>query len=278
MFQNRKILIATKHQKEEVFAPLLKQHFGMECYVAYHFDTDSLGAFTGEVERKEDPLTTLRNKCVNALRGTSFDLVIASEGSFGPHPANYFITAGDELILLLDLKNNFEILARELTTETNFNARNVRTYQELLEFSSVVGFPKHRLILRKSIDDFEEIHKGIGDPEELKNRFNDLLKKYGSVYAETDMRAMYNPTRMKSIERGVGQLIESMKSNCPSCKTPGFSVRKSEAGLPCEWCNAPTKSPKNHIKTCIKCDFEERIQNPNNRKTEDPTYCDLCNP
>lgn len=278
MFTNRKILIATKHHKEKVIAPLLEQHFGMDCSIAHHFDTDSLGTFTGEIERKEDPLLTLRNKCLHALEGTNFDLAIASEGSFGPHPTNYFITAGDELILLLDRKNNIELLARELTTETNFNARTIQSYQELLEFSSIIGFPQHRLIMRKSMDDFEDIYKGIGDAKELKNRFDALLKKYGKAYIETDMRAMYNPTRMKSIERGLHHLIESMKSLCPSCKTPGFTVRKSESGLPCAWCNTPTKSPKNDIKTCIKCDFEERIPYPNNRREEDPTYCDICNP
>jgi hypothetical protein len=270
MFNNRKILIATKHQKENVIAPLLKKHFAMQCFVAEHFDTDSLGTFTGEIERREDPITTLRNKCLGALKGTSFDLVIASEGSFGPHPSNGFITAGDELILLLDKKNNLEILTRELTTKTNFNAKIVKSKNELIEFSELVGFPEHRLILRRASDCFSEIYKGIGELKELEDTFKLLMKKFGQVYVETDMRAMFNPTRMNSIEIAMQHLVLSMQSYCPNCETPGFSVRKSEIGLPCAWCNAPTK--------CIKCDFEELIPYPNKKKWEDPAYCDFCNP
>ena len=31
---------------------------GVKCFVAENFDTDLLGTFTGEVERKDDPITT----------------------------------------------------------------------------------------------------------------------------------------------------------------------------------------------------------------------------
>ncbi len=58
MFNNRKLVIATKHEKQIVIAPLLEKELGVRCVVAKNFDTDVLGTFTGEVERKDDPITT----------------------------------------------------------------------------------------------------------------------------------------------------------------------------------------------------------------------------
>lgn len=67
MFKGRNLLIATKHEKEKVIAPILEKELGVKCVVATNLDTDALGAFTGEVERKDDPVTTARNKCIMAM-------------------------------------------------------------------------------------------------------------------------------------------------------------------------------------------------------------------
>ena len=112
MFKGRKLLIATKHDKEKVIAPILEKELGVTCFVAENFDTDVLGTFTGEVERKDDPITTARNKCLMAMELNNCDLAIASEGSFGPHPAIFFVHADDEMLLFIDKKNDLEIIAR----------------------------------------------------------------------------------------------------------------------------------------------------------------------
>lgn len=49
-------------------------------------DTDQLGAFTGEVERKSTPLTCIRQKCELAMKESKVTIGVASEGSFGPPP------------------------------------------------------------------------------------------------------------------------------------------------------------------------------------------------
>lgn len=87
MFEGRKVLIATKHKKELVIAPILEKELSISSYVSEQFDTDILGTFSGEIERKDDALTTLRNKCIHAANASNSDLVIASEGSFGAHPS-----------------------------------------------------------------------------------------------------------------------------------------------------------------------------------------------
>ena len=102
LFKNRKLVIATKHKKETVIAPLLEKYLGVHCFVPNDFDTDTLGTFTGEVERKGNALETVRQKCLLAMEQTNCDLGIASEGSFGPHPTIFIAHADDEFLLLLD--------------------------------------------------------------------------------------------------------------------------------------------------------------------------------
>ena len=69
--------------------------------VAENFDIDVLGTFTGEVERKGDPITTTRNKCITAMDAFGCDLGVATEGSFDGHPFMFFISADDKIVFLL---------------------------------------------------------------------------------------------------------------------------------------------------------------------------------
>lgn len=278
MFQNRKLLIATKHQKENVIAPILEKELGVICFIDETFDTDTLGTFTGEIERELDPISTAREKCLRAMKKNDCDLGIASEGSFGTHPSLFFVSADDEFLIFIDKKNNLEIIARELSTETNFNAKELKTENELLDFANSIGFPTHGLILRKTKDDVSEIHKGITDLELLKTVFNHLHSKYHSVYAETDMRAMYNPTRMKVIKKAAKKLVEKIKSTCPECQTPGFGITQAKKGLECSLCGSPTNSTLSYIYQCQHCKYTKEDMYPNKKKTEDPMYCDYCNP
>ena len=62
MFDNRILLIATKHQQETVIGPLFKKSFDLNSKISVNFDTDSLGTFTGEVERINDPLSSINNQ------------------------------------------------------------------------------------------------------------------------------------------------------------------------------------------------------------------------
>ena len=90
-FAGRKLVIATKHEKEKVIGPLVENHLAADWFVDPTFDTDFLGTFSGEIERKDDPLTTLKNKCLLAMEAANCDLGIASEGSFGPHPTLFLV-------------------------------------------------------------------------------------------------------------------------------------------------------------------------------------------
>lgn len=277
-FQGRKLAIATKHKKEIVIAPIFNSEFGVNCFTTENFDTDLLGTFTGEVERDNDPLETARKKCYTAMELSGCDMAIASEGSFGPHPSIGFINADDEILLFIDKKNNLEIWVRELSLSTNFNGETITSIKELIEFSKKVNFPSHGLILRKSKTDVTEIIKGISDWFSLKSSFLKLHSKYGSAYVETDMRAQYNPTRMRVIADAAKKLAEKINSSCPSCQTPGYGITNAKAGLPCAQCGCPTRSTLSFEYKCKRCDYIEEKQFPHNKKVEDPMYCEFCNP
>lgn len=278
MFKNRRIVIATMHKKESVIAPLLEDSFNLKCIVPSEFNSDSLGTFSGEIERKSDPLSTLRQKCLIALKTSNNDLAIASEGSFGAHPSLFFAQANDELVMLLDTKNKIEMVARELSTETNFAAQTIKNEAELIEFAERVQFPSHGIIIRTDEKDYSKIYKGITKWEDLKFHFDEIKKENGTAYIETDMRALFNPTRMKNIEKATAKLIEKMKSCCPNCQTPGFGISEAIPGLPCEWCGKPTASVLKYRLNCKKCSYLDEKLYPNNKTVESPEFCDNCNP
>ncbi|MBE99675.1 DUF6671 family protein [Flavobacterium coralii] len=278
MFSNRTLLIVTKHRKEQVLAPLFEKALGVKCIVADKYDTDALGTFSGETERKDDAYTTARKKCHEAMDLYGCDLAIASEGSFGPHPAIFMAPADDELVLFIDRKNGLEIYARELSLNTNFNASEINNREELDAFLNRVKFPSHGVIVKKEQHNTEGMVKGITSPDLLYPLFDGLLGQNGSVFLETDMRAMHNPTRMEVIATAARKLAAKISSLCPQCSTPGFDITAAEPGLPCGQCRYPTASVLRYVYSCSKCSYTKEELYPHNKKYEDPMYCDMCNP
>lgn len=277
-FEGRTLVIATKHGKERVMAPLLQTNLGVQTWVPNDFDTDLLGTFTGEIERKDDPITTLRKKCIQAMDGSNADLCVASEGSFGPHPELVFVGADDELVMLVDRKNGFEIVARELSLTTNFNQAQINSEEALRDFATKAHFPEHALILKDRNSQWSQIVKGIHQWEVLLEVYHQMAMHQLPIYVETDMRAMHNPTRMSVIEQATKKLIEKVLSLCPQCRYPGFGIVKANPGLPCQWCKAPTRSVLSYIYACAHCGFEKEELFPHQKNTEDPMYCSFCNP
>jgi DNA-directed RNA polymerase subunit RPC12/RpoP len=278
IFNSRSAIIATKHNKEQVIKPLLENQLDVQCFVPADFDTDLLGTFTGEIERAEDPLSTVRKKCLMAMDKYEIDLGIASEGSFGPHPEYFFINSNIEIVIFIDQKNNLEIVSSEISTDTNFNGKEISTEKELRDFADKALFPSHGLILRDKIDSKKVIVKDIFDWSTLSLRFHEILEEFGSVYVETDMRAMNNPSRMKVIEKAVTKLISKINSRCPNCEFPGFDIIDSIKGLPCSLCDSPTESVLSHIYQCLNCSQISEKKFPKGKTSEDPMYCPYCNP
>ncbi len=273
IFTGRQLLIATKHRKEEAIIPVIQPFTGIIPFVPADFDTDAFGTFCGEKLRIHSPRETARQKCLSAMDRYGADLAIASEGSFGPHPFYPFLAGGEEWLILIDKKFGLEIECRKLTSDTNFGSREPGCEKELLAFAEQSGFPSHGLIL--SCDQKEL--KGIQTHHELLEAWKILSAKGQKVKAETDMRACYNPTRMKSITETASGLLEKIMSICPRCKLPGFSTEEIIPGLPCSLCGSATGIPISEILLCRSCDFREEKRVGGNDEA-DPSYCFHCNP
>ncbi|WP_017652806.1 DUF6671 family protein [Fortiea contorta] len=282
LFSNRLGILATMHKKDRAIAPILQQELGIKIIVPQDFNTDIFGTFTREVKRPGTQIIAARLKAEKALEITGETLAIASEGSFAPHPIIPYVYSNREIVILLDKKNQLEIIGEEFSIETNFNHQIINNLQEAEEFAAKVGFPQHGLIVSfsPSNQDHPQIVKGITTEAKLRETVTFALdnSQDGKVYLETDMRALYNPTRMQNIAKATHNLVSKIKSCCPNCSTPGFEIRERVRGLPCALCYAPTDLISAVIYQCQKCSFQQEKLFPDGVESADPAQCMYCNP
>lgn len=269
--------LVTKHGKHEAIAGALNGVHGLSVQLLSEIDTDVLGTFSGEVERADSPLETARKKALMAAKAANAELVIASEGSFGPHPSAFFLPADMELILLIDIRRQLEWTSEVVSTRTNFDCLRVHSERELLDFARRVSFPSHALIVHNG-DGNGQIIKGITTEEELLRSFHNAVKSGNTgVDVETDMRAHFNPTRMTVIAEAAEKLAKKLQNSCAICECPGFAPVKHHAGLPCSWCGTPTRIPLLSTWACQLCSYHEERPHSEIEKA-DPAHCDICNP
>jgi hypothetical protein len=281
LFTNRVAVIATMHKKEEVIAPLLKE-LGIKVAIPADFNTDIFGTFSRDIKRAGTQIEAARLKAEKALEMTGEKIAIASEGSFAPHPHLPYISSNKEIVIFIDRELDLEIIGEDFSTDTNHNYQVIQNLESAFDFAKKVGFPEHGLIVmfNQNPKNDSEVFKDINTEEKLVEAVNLMLKNSptGQVHLETDMRAMYNPTRMKNIEKATHNLISKIKSCCPKCSTPGFEITQRIPGLPCGMCYAPTVLTKAVISECKKCGFRKERLFPDGIELADPGQCMYCNP
>jgi hypothetical protein len=257
-FKNRKIAIATKHEKEKILKPLLKAALNVDSIVPQNFDTDIFGTFTREKKRTGNQLEAARKKAFAAMKVTGLDLAIASEGSFDAYAPMPFITSNFELVLLIDAKNKIEVRGHSRTLETNMAHICVSSVPEAITFAQSVGFPEHGVIIRKN-EDSKKMFKEVLTWNEFKSVCRSMIDESedGTLFLETDMRAHRNPTRMKNIELAVKDLIQNIQSTCPQCGIFGFVPVEIAGYLVCDSCGSDTDIPGKYIYKCQKCNSTE---------------------
>lgn len=274
----RQVVVASQHAKEKVIGPPLIEAFNLQVLLAQNLDTDAFGTFAGEVERVLTPIDAAREKCRRAMDLTATDLAIASEGSFGPHPMYPFVAAHEELILMLDRKYQKEFVVKTFETNTNFNTWTIESLDELDEIIELAKFPSHALIVKKSASDASDCVKGIRSKDQLLVTVKEFINRYSKCQVETDMRAMYNPSRLDVIARLTDKLIEQIRTPCPQCKAPGFRMTDVLRGLPCAICELETRGIRAEIYRCSTCLYQEQRKKVGSPEWEDPMFCDYCNP
>lgn len=280
-FQGRILGVATLHGKEQVIGPALMKVLPLAGHCAIpSVDTDRFGAFSGEVQRTTDPLTAALAKAKHGAEVSGMDLVIASEGSFGPYTPAPFISCDEEFLVLYDARDGAVFEHRHVSLETVFGGERCVSIREVLAFAERMKFPSHGLVLRtkERWERGDALHKGIRDPERLRELAGTLIDGKGSVWVETDQRAMENPTRMAVIAEAAERFAVELARLCPTCGELFFRITGTVAGLPCGLCGMPTASIRSYLRACRSCSFSLAEPRPDGKVEEDPRFCDHCNP
>ena len=278
-WKKRRGVLATMHHKDIMISPILEQELGIDIMVPTNFNTDLYGTFTRDIARAGNQLEAARQKSLAAMALTGLDLAVASEGSFGAHPSLPFLASNLEIVLLLDKKNEIEVVGHFRSSAIQAQGKSVSSAKEAVALAQSWGFPDQGVIVRLSENSNKDIHKEIRTFDELKSICEKLLSSWftKSIFIETDMRAHRCPSRMNSIKEATVDLVKNCRSLCPQCNVPGFVITKVMAGLPCSYCGLPTDLAKELQYSCKKCGFGET------RKIEgvlaaDPGQCEQCNP
>lgn len=266
-----KVLLVSKHHKERIIAPLLAS-IGIQVEVIQRFDTDQFGTFAGEVPRVEGPKVTVKEKCLQGLIHSGQKIGIASEGSFGAHPMIPFVQVNEEWLCYIDLERQIEIYAKSSITALTHDSISSGDKAQLMGFLSKNGFPQQGMVFR-DLTQNNVIQKGIQDKEVLYK----LVSQFENWEIETDLRAHQNPLRQKNIGLATQDLIKRLTSLCPKCAYPDFSIKALIGELDCEWCGQPTSSYRYQVYACDHCQHSVEIMR-NDKKLEDPQYCQNCNP
>ncbi len=278
-FADRHAVIATRHRKELAIAPILETELGLRITVPPDFDSDLFGTFTRDIDRPANQIQTAKLKAKRAMELMDVDLAIASEGSFFPHPF-LGIPYNREVVLLSDRRYDFTVYGEFLSTDTNFAHQQISSYEEAYQLALRVGFPDHAVVLMPDAHTSAKaaIHKGITSEAQLRLSVCELLKRSPQIHIETDMRALYNPTRIGNITKATQDLVRKLQQLCPHCNFVNFDVVENPQGLPCELCRLPTQITRSHIYRCDRCQFQKEVLFPDGNLSADPMYCSYCNP
>ena len=264
------LLLSSKHLKEQILQPLFEP-FSVELFVPFGFDTDKFGTFCGTTPRIEGPRQTVKEKCLAGMAYANQRQGLASEGSFGPHPASPFLSVNEEWLVYIDLDQNLEIYGHSVSMDLCHQQLDFRSLQ-LTDFLTSIQFGGQGLVL-KDANNGEVIAKGLTKEEELLP----LLQKHPKWVLETDLRAHMNPKRQQTIAAAGKDLIQRMQSSCPNCAAPDFSVVERSGQLLCSWCKQATNTHVYLNYRCAHCQHQT-IEKRKDLLAEDPQYCPHCNP
>lgn len=272
--KGKKVVLATAHRKEVAIADLLSTHLGVQVLVPAQFNSDQFGTFSGEVPRGGSPIDAARKKIASALDLTGCNIGVASEGSFGPHPQVPFLPTNEEWLVWFDRETGLEVMHRELSFSTNHAHVDATSRAKAHDFLQQVGFPEHGIMIRLAAGPWI---KGICSQASVDLLIEQELRTAGVVHIETDMRAMFNPTRMAVIRQAALGLVKKLKGGCPRCSWPAMEAIHNKRGLPCAQCGQPTFFIKVLILKCRRCRFEIEQWFPSGIAAN-PAQCNYCNP
>lgn len=274
-YADREAAFLTKHNKLPLLATELAA-VGVSVRPTEAFDTDKLGTFSGEVTRALTPIECARRKAKLACELTGLDLGLGSEGSFGGGPMPGFVNWDEEILVMYDKANDFEIVAyvQGPIKVADFTPSSLlQLKSQLKKHEEGQGWMVNASgILAKGLCQFDDIlgvldTHGLASDEKLMQR---------QVRLEPDFRAMHCPERQNYIRQAAQQLKQRIAAECPLCGTSNFWRVDVVSGATCSACGVPSEHPKAYIKRCTGCEHE--VQEASESQFIDPAKCQQCNP
>ena len=282
-YDGRTVCLTTRHGKQRALALPFQRGLRVQLQLCEQ-DTDQLGTFSGEIPRLGDAAATCRAKALLGMQVTGLPLGLASEASFGPHPAMPLLAVGQELLMFLDQERDLCVLEQRLEWRTNYSQQLLAADQQPDAWLRQVGFPSHAVIARPATWNAELgpelVFKGLCNQVALRDALARCraADPAGSVWLETDMRAHCNPTRMRSIRRLGLALVRRLQTACPACGSPGWGLLDTLPGLPCGDCGTATTLTLSEIWGCPQCGTRRDQPRRDGRLHADPGQCPWCNP
>jgi hypothetical protein len=279
IYTGESIALATLHQKERVIAPLFRHHLGAQVVVST-VDTDSLGTFSGEIERKGQPKQVAIAKARLGMSALGLSRGIATEGSFGPHPEIPFLSIHHELIVFIDTERRIEVVEQQLFPQSIYDSIEVASIVEAEEFLVKNRIGSYGMIVQALSSSIVPPEKGITARLQLEKAIEYIKQRSGDdrVRILTDMRAHCNPLRMWRIRALARALVHRLTQCCPECAAPGWGVTGSKSGLPCQHCGAATAATHYRISSCSVCGFKQQLSRLDGKKVASVAECSFCNP
>lgn len=268
------IALATMHAKELALAPAFHRVLGAHLIVPQGLDTDALGTFTGEIERRGTMLEVAVAKARLGMAATGLPLGLASEGTFGPHPGLPYMAGAQELLVLVDDRTGVVISESLVTGLTTFAQVEMAGDGDPSAFLARIGLPDHAVIVR-ALSGSGAVVKGLRTPEAVVTA---MRAAGGRVRLETDMRAHMNATRMGTLVALGERLAERLATPCPACGAGGFGRVHVTRGLPCSDCGEPTGLVLREVFACPACGHREERPRADGRTHASPGECEACNP
>jgi hypothetical protein len=277
-YQDSQVAFLTQHGKEQLVRDRLQVSLGCQLVHTAAYDTDLLGTFTNDVARHGSQLDAARAKAQIGMRLTGLHIGIASEGAFGPDPFVGFTPWNSEVLIWVDQQLGMEVQGFAHGPAQSLQ-KTIHTVDQLQSFAGRANFPSHYLNLRPEHAHAAEWQKGIHDSQVLTHAFHVAQSQSagGGVVVENDLRAFSNPTRQALILRAADDLIQKLRSACPQCAKPGFSLKNKKPGLPCRACARPTQLALAEVWQCALCSFQAQ-RTVERAESADPARCDYCNP
>lgn len=266
--------LATKHGKLPVLRDAL-QPCGIEV-VAAPVDTDLFGTFAGDVPRPGTPLETVVAKARAAAHEVGCALGLASEGTFGPHPAAPWAALDSELVALVDVRTDVVVVGRTRAISSTWHSATVARGDDVEAICRRIGVPDQAVIVLPH-GSSTPVARALVEPDDVRHAVAEAGLRSSSGLAEvrTDLRAHVNLERRSVIAAAAADLAARLSSLCPSCGCGGWGVESHEAGLACGACGTATSAPAWSRWECPSCMHADVLAVPG---AADPARCPRCNP